>query len=80
MPRPTVLSTALDVAPSRRWRLSLPTRSNTRGRDTALEVQDPELKLPPLASLVIVLLTSTLLQVRPLHVHRATNYLILMFS
>ncbi|KAI0338122.1 MFS general substrate transporter [Trametopsis cervina] len=63
MPRPTVLSTALDVAPPRRWRLSIPTRSNTRGRDTALEVQDPELKLPPLASLVIVLLTSTLLQV-----------------
>lgn len=71
MARANVLSTAFNLAPSRTWLSSVRRSQHTRegeheavsryGRDSPQV--DPELKLPPLASLIIVLMTSGLLQV-----------------
>ncbi len=67
MPRANVLSTALDLAPPREWLSSL-RRPQQRESESSSQLQespqvDPELKLPPLPSLIIVLTASTLLQV-----------------
>lgn len=67
MPRANVLSTALDLAPSRAWLSSLrrshPAETERSSQLDEPSQRDPELKLPPIPSLVIVLSASTLLQV-----------------
>ena len=90
MARANVLSTAFNLAPSRTWLSSVRRSQHTRegehegasryGRDSTQV--DPELKLPPLASLIIVLMTSGLLQVchhRFCHIRRYLRLALLRF-
>lgn len=68
-----VLSTAFDISPPRRWflpfspsRMTASTQALTRSGVAAPVPQDSDFKLPKISSLVIVQLTSALLQVGPL--------------